>query len=78
MTSSSSVSTAKRRNHYELFDLKKDPAELNNLYDNSEKTGKVAEMKAELARLRAYYYVPDEEVVMLQRDKSNKETKEEE
>ncbi len=32
-------------------------------------------MKAELDRLRAYYGVPDEEVIMVQRDKRKKEGK---
>ncbi|WP_238710180.1 sulfatase family protein [Oceanipulchritudo coccoides] len=53
---------------WELFDLETDSAELNNLYDNPDMTGKVAELKAELFRLRDYYDVPDEKVGKVQRN----------
>ncbi len=40
---------------WELYDLQKDPAELNNLYDNSGYGNIVNELKAELERLRKQY-----------------------
>ncbi len=45
---------------WELYDLKKDPNEMKSEYDNPEYAGVVAELKAELKRLRAYYKVPEE------------------
>jgi len=44
---------------WELYDLKKDPHEMKSEYDNPEYAGIVAELKAELKRLRAYYKVPE-------------------
>lgn len=42
--------------HYkELFDLEKDPNELNNIYENPAYTGVVEDLEAELERLREYY-----------------------
>jgi arylsulfatase A-like enzyme len=41
-----------RINQWELFDLKKDPHELNNVYKNSDYEGTVKQLKAELERLR--------------------------
>lgn len=40
---------------WELFDLARDPHELNNIIDNPMYEDVVAEMKSELKRLRAYY-----------------------
>ncbi len=40
---------------WEFYDLKMDPDELVNQYDNPEYAGPVAELKAELARLQTYY-----------------------
>ncbi|MEC8278972.1 MAG: sulfatase [Verrucomicrobiota bacterium] len=57
---------------FELYDLNKDPAEMNNVYGNPEMAKKLAEMKAELALLKDYYDVPDEEVVMMKREKKDK------
>jgi arylsulfatase A-like enzyme len=45
---------------WELYDLKKDPHEMKSEYDNPEYAGIVAELKAELQRLRAFYKVPEE------------------
>ena len=45
---------------FELYDLNKDPAEMNNVYGNPEMAKKLSEMKAELALLKDYYDVPDE------------------
>jgi len=42
---------------WELFDLEKDPHELNNIYADPENTGLVAELKAELDDLRKRYKV---------------------
>ena len=42
---------------------------MNNVYGNPEMAGKLAKMKAELALLRDYYDVPDQEVVMMKREK---------
>ena len=42
-------------NEWELFDLEKDPHELNSVYDNPEYTDHLNEMKKELIRLREYY-----------------------
>ena len=44
---------------WELFDLKKDPQELNSEYTNPEYTEEVARLKKELQRLRKYYKVPE-------------------
>jgi arylsulfatase A-like enzyme len=45
---------------WELYDLEKDPHEMKSEYDNPEYAGIVAELKAELERLRTYYKVPEE------------------
>ena len=45
---------------------------MNNVYGNPEMAKKLAEMKAELALLKEYYDVPDEEVVMMKREKKDK------
>jgi len=47
---------------WELFDLQKDPAEMNSVYANPEYATKVAELKQELKRLRKQYDVPDTDV----------------
>ncbi len=59
---------AKGTDYWELFDLTQDPAEMNNVYPSAAQAEKVAEMKTELQRLRDYYEVPDEEVVMMTRE----------
>ena len=43
---------------WELFDLDKDPNELQSVYDHPEYAPVVARMKKELGRLRALYQVP--------------------
>jgi hypothetical protein len=40
---------------WELFDLKKDPRELNNVYDDPFYSSVVKEMKKELSRLQVKY-----------------------
>jgi len=45
---------------WELYDLEKDPKELNNVYDNPAYAGIVKELKAELERLRKQYGDSDE------------------
>ena len=40
---------------WEMFDLQNDPDELRNLYDDPQYADVIAELKAELARLRAQY-----------------------
>ena len=40
---------------WELYDLKNDPKEMNNLYDNPEYTGVIADLKAQLKELRSEY-----------------------
>ncbi|MBK1878948.1 sulfatase family protein [Pelagicoccus mobilis] len=44
---------------WELYDLKNDPSELNNLYENPEYTKRIKKMKAELDRLKVQYDVKD-------------------
>jgi len=46
---------------WELFDLKKDPEEMNNIYSNPENAGKIKELKKELDRLKAEYQVPEKD-----------------
>ena len=45
---------------WELFDLEKDPSEMNNTYNNPENAGKIKELKQELNRLKEQYQVPAE------------------
>jgi arylsulfatase A-like enzyme len=45
---------------WELYDMEKDPQELNNVYDNPDYSGIVQELKTELKRLQAYYGDSDE------------------
>ena len=45
---------------WELYDMKKDPNELHNVYDDPSYANVVAELKAELKRLRAIYGDSDE------------------
>tara|TARA_R110002096_G_scaffold44488_13_gene119562 strand:- start:527 stop:2092 length:1566 start_codon:yes stop_codon:yes gene_type:complete len=45
---------------FELFDLKKDPNELNSVYDSPEYSGKRKELEQELVRLRELYQVPED------------------
>jgi hypothetical protein len=40
---------------WELYDLEKDPLEVNNVYDDPAYAGIVADLKAELARLQTLY-----------------------
>ncbi|WP_075589676.1 sulfatase family protein [Labilibacter marinus] len=42
---------------WELYNLKKDPSEMNNIYSNSKIQGVIKEMKAELKRLKEQYKV---------------------
>ncbi len=44
----------------ELFDLKKDPNEMNSVYDSPEYASKRKELESELERLREYYQVPED------------------
>jgi hypothetical protein len=42
-------------NYFELFDLTRDPDELNNIYGQPAAAGVQQQLAAELARLRQYY-----------------------
>ncbi len=41
-----------KKDQWEMYDLVKDPAELKNVYNDPEQAGKVAELKAEIERLK--------------------------
>jgi arylsulfatase A-like enzyme len=43
---------------WELYDLKKDPQEMHNIYAHPEMAGKIKELKKELDRLKIEYKVP--------------------
>lgn len=45
---------------WELYDLERDPHEMNNVYANPEYAGKIATLKTELKRLQEYYKVPED------------------
>ena len=57
---SSSTSTRPDVDYWELFDLKTDPQELRNAIDDPANAEVVADLKAELARLRAELKVPSQ------------------
>lgn len=46
---------------WELFDIEKDPNELNNVYSNPEYSNIVKALEKELVRLRDQYEVPEED-----------------
>jgi len=48
---------------WELFDLDRDPDELNSVYDDAEYSDTVDELKTMIARLRTYYEVPENDPV---------------
>jgi arylsulfatase A-like enzyme len=54
---------------WEFYDLEKDPSELDNVYGKKEHARKISSMKAELARLRDYYEVPEEPPPPVERGK---------
>ncbi len=45
---------------WEFYDLKTDPAEMNNAYNNPEYAGQIKRLKKELVSLKKFYKVPDE------------------
>ena len=45
---------------WEFYDLKNDPTEMNNLVNNPEYAGRIAELKKELKKLKKQYRVPNE------------------
>lgn len=46
---------------WEFYDLKKDPNEMQSVYDDPAYASEVATLKSELARLRTHYQVPEED-----------------
>jgi len=52
---------------WELYDMKNDPHEMNNLYGKPQYTGVVRELKSELLRLRAKYNETDEKYPHIQK-----------
>jgi len=50
-------------NEWELFDLQKDPQQLNCVYDNPEYAKTCEGLKRELTQLRSRYQVPDEVII---------------
>ncbi|HCR29005.1 MAG TPA: sulfatase [Opitutae bacterium] len=50
-----------QKGEWELFDIEKDPNELNNVYDNPEYASIVKSLNQELNQLRKQYQVPDED-----------------
>jgi arylsulfatase A-like enzyme len=46
---------------WEFYDLETDPSEMHNTYANPENAAKIEQMKKELARLKVYYKVPDDD-----------------
>lgn len=47
---------------WEFYDLEKDPHEMNNVYGSPAYQDRIADLKAELARLRAFYKVPNDQI----------------
>ncbi len=54
-----------------MFDLDRDPDELNSVYDNTEYSGTVDELKAMLVELRREYAVPENDPVPYPEEESN-------
>ncbi len=46
---------------WELYDLETDPSEMQSIYGDPAQATRIEEMKKELARLRKFYKLPDEE-----------------
>ncbi len=61
-----------QNNEWELFDLKKDPNELQSVYGNSDYKTIQSDLLAELKRLRAKYKVPEQDPVRPPRKRPNK------
>ena len=55
---------------WELFDLKKDPAEMKSVFGMNEYSGITERLRTELARLKTYYAVPDEIEVTLRQPRN--------
>jgi len=60
-----------QNNEWELFDLKKDPNELQSVYGNSDYKTIQSDLLAELKRLRVHYKVPEEDPVPPKRKRPN-------
>ena len=60
-----------QNNEWELFDLKKDPNELQSVYGNSDYKTIQSDLLAELKRLRVHYKVPAEDPVRPPRKRPN-------
>ena len=56
---------------WELFDLDRDPDELNSMYDHAEYASTVDELKAKLEKLRREYAVPEKDPVPYPEGDSN-------
>ena len=54
---------------WEFFDLKNDPAEMNNIYNDSKNEELIQKMKTELEALKIHYKVPAEPPVQKRRER---------
>jgi hypothetical protein len=64
-----------QNDEWELFDLGKDPNELQSVYGNSDYTKVQTDLLAELKRLRVHYKVPEQDPVRPSRKRPNRPNK---